>query len=64
MAISILPIRRNLKFNLNPAKALTWHRDGLNVSQFMNTMSLFFPVGNAFSSTAYAITVTRSRIPS
>ena len=29
MAISILPIRRNLKFNLNPAKALTWHRDGL-----------------------------------
>ena len=42
MAISILPIRRNLKFNLNPAKALTWHRDGLNVSQFMNTMSLFF----------------------
>lgn len=48
MAISILPIRRNLKFNLNPAKALTWHRDGLNVSQFMNTMSLFFPVGERF----------------
>jgi len=48
MAISILPIRRNLKFNLNPAKALTWHRDGLNVSQFLNTMSLFFPVGERF----------------
>ncbi len=47
-AISILPIRRNLKFNLNPAKALTWHRDGLNVSQFLNTMSLFFPVGERF----------------
>ena len=47
-AISILPIRRNLKFNLNPAKALTWHKDGLNVSQFLNTMSLFFPVGERF----------------
>ena len=47
-AISILPIRRNLKFNLNPAKALAWHRDGLNVSQFLNTMSLFFPVGERF----------------
>ena len=47
-AIPILPIRRNLKFNLNPAKALTWHRDGLNVSQFLNTMSLFFPVGERF----------------
>lgn len=48
MNVSILPIRRNLKFNLNPAKALTWHRDGLNVSQFLNTMSLFFPVGERF----------------
>ena len=48
MAVSILPIRRNLKFNLNPAKALTWHQDGLNVSQFLNTMSLFFPVGERF----------------
>ena len=48
MAISILPIRRNLKFNLNPAKALTWHQDGLNVSLFLNTMSLFFPVGERF----------------
>ena len=48
MNVSILPIRRNLKFNLNPAKALTWHKDGLNVSQFLNTMSLFFPVGERF----------------
>ena len=48
MAISILPTRRNLRFKLDPAKALTWHRDGLNVSQFLNTMSLFFPVGERF----------------
>ncbi len=48
MAIKILPTRRNLKFNLNPARALTWHQDGLNVSQFLNTMSLFFPVGERF----------------
>lgn len=48
MAINILPTRRNLHFKLNADKALTWHRDGLNVSQFLNTLSLFFPVGERF----------------
>jgi predicted metal-dependent hydrolase len=48
MAFSILPTRRDLKFNLNPARALSWHEDGLNVAQFLNTMSLFFPVGERF----------------
>lgn len=48
MAINILPVRRNLHFNLKADKALTWHRDGLNVSQFLNTLSLFFPVGERF----------------
>ena len=31
MAINILPTRRNLRFKLNPSKALTWHQDGRNV---------------------------------
>ncbi len=48
MAINILPTRRNLRFKLNPSKALTWHQDGRNVSQFLNTLSLFFPVGERF----------------
>lgn len=48
MAFSILPVRRNLRFKLNPAKALDWHGDGFHVSQFLNTMSLFFPVGERF----------------
>ncbi len=48
MAINILPTRRNLRFKLDPSKALTWHQDGRNVSQFLNTLSLFFPVGERF----------------
>lgn len=48
MAINILPTRRNLHFKLKADRALDWHRDGLNVSQFLNTMSLFFPVGERF----------------
>lgn len=48
MAIPMLPTRRDLHFRLDANKALTWHRDGLNVSQFLNTLSLFFPVGERF----------------
>lgn len=48
MAEQVLPTRRNLKFQLRPERALDWHQDGLNVSQFLNTLSLFFPVGERF----------------
>ena len=48
MAINILPTRRDLHFRLDATKALSWHRDGRNVSQFLNTLSLFFPVGERF----------------
>lgn len=48
MAIKILPTRRNLHFKLDASKALDWHHDGRNVSQFLNTLSLFFPVGERF----------------
>jgi predicted metal-dependent hydrolase len=48
MVQQILPTRRNLQFKLRPDRALHWHQDGLNVSQFLNTLSLFFPVGERF----------------
>lgn len=48
MAINILPTRRNLHFKLDASKALDWHHDGRNVSLFLNTLSLFFPVGERF----------------
>ena len=34
MAINILPTRRNLRFKLNPSKALTWHQDGRNAVSY------------------------------
>lgn len=48
MGISILPIRRDLKFHLPADKVTDWHKTGMHVSQFFNTMSLFFPVGERF----------------
>ncbi|MGB1221552.1 MAG: metal-dependent hydrolase [Alcanivoracaceae bacterium] len=48
MAINVLPIRRDIKFSLPKDRALDWHRTGVHVSQFLNTMSLFFPVGERF----------------
>jgi len=48
MAFSILPIRRDIKFNLPADKVTEWHKAGMHVSQFFNTMSLFFPVGERF----------------
>ncbi len=48
MRKSIMPTRRSIQFKL-PAKRITnWHRDGVNVSQYMNTMSIFLPVGERF----------------
>ncbi len=48
MAFSILPIRRDIKFKLPADKVTEWHKTGMHVSQFFNTMSLFFPVGERF----------------
>ena len=44
----MMPIRRDLSFNL-PADRLTdWHERGPYVSHFLNTLSLFFPEGERF----------------
>ncbi|MEY1662521.1 metal-dependent hydrolase [Isoalcanivorax beigongshangi] len=48
MSVSILPTRRDLKFGLPAEKAVDWHYAGMHVSQFYNTLSLFFPVGERF----------------
>lgn len=44
----ITPLTRNLKFNLPKSKIADWHGEGAHVSQFFNTMSLFFPEGERF----------------
>lgn len=48
MNMAVLPIRRDLKFNLPADKATDWHHAGMHVAQFFNTLSLFFPVGERF----------------
>ena len=48
MNIEVDPIRRNLKFGLPQQKALDWNPDGLHVTQFFNTLSIFFPAGERF----------------
>ena len=48
MTIQVDPIRRNLKFGLPKDKALSWNPSGLHVTQFFNTLSIFFPAGERF----------------
>lgn len=48
MNVQVNPVRRNLKFVLPKDKAMTWNKDGLHVTQFFNTLSIFFPAGERF----------------
>ena len=48
MAAVQLPIRRNLRFNLPADRVSNWHKAGVHVSHFFNTLSIFFPVGERF----------------
>lgn len=48
MNVHVNPVRRNLKFVLPEDKAMTWNKDGLHVTQFFNTLSIFFPAGERF----------------
>ncbi|MBQ0753634.1 MAG: metal-dependent hydrolase [Gammaproteobacteria bacterium] len=43
-----MPTQRNLHFRLDPEKIANWNKDSAHVSHFMNTLSLFFPVGERF----------------
>ena len=42
------PVQRNLQFMLPVDRVSDWHADGVHVSQFLNTLSLFFPQGERF----------------
>ncbi len=48
-ATPVMPQRRDLKFRLPADKIASWQgEDGTHVAHFMNTLSLFFPVGERF----------------
>ena len=42
------PVRRDLHFPLDASRVTDWHGAGEHVSQFFNTMSLYFPEGEKF----------------
>ncbi|MDP3856967.1 MAG: metal-dependent hydrolase [Stagnimonas sp.] len=42
------PVRRDLHFALDASRVKDWHGQGEHVSQFFNTMSLYFPEGEKF----------------
>jgi predicted metal-dependent hydrolase len=44
----MLPIRRDFRFELPADRIHDWHPDGEHITQFFNTLSLFFPVGERF----------------
>ncbi|MCG8392881.1 MAG: metal-dependent hydrolase [Pseudomonadales bacterium] len=44
----MMPTRRNLKFHVPDDNVLKWHSWGPTVTQFFNTLSLFFPEGERF----------------
>ena len=48
MKMHIMPVRRNLKFHVPDEQVLNWHNWGPTVTQFFNTLSLFFPEGERF----------------
>ncbi len=44
----MIPTRRDYRFKLSKSVVNDWHREGLEVTQFFNALSLFFPVGERF----------------
>ncbi|MBV8063117.1 MAG: metal-dependent hydrolase, partial [Nevskia sp.] len=44
----MLPIRRDLRFKLPAERIPDWNAGGHHVSQFFNTLSIFFPSGERF----------------
>jgi predicted metal-dependent hydrolase len=44
----VAPLHRNLKFNLSKDVADNWNPAGVPFTQFMNTLSIFFPAGEKF----------------
>ncbi|CAJ4865685.1 putative metal-dependent hydrolase family protein [Burkholderia pseudomallei] len=46
--VSVMPVRRDLRFNLPVERATDWHGQGSQVSHFFNALSLLFPAGERF----------------
>lgn len=44
----MLPTRRDIHFGLPAEKIATWNKGNPHLSHFMNTLSIFFPVGERF----------------
>ncbi len=44
----MMPVRRDLRFNLPPERACDWHAQGSHVTHFFNALSLLFPAGERF----------------
>jgi predicted metal-dependent hydrolase len=44
----MLPIRRDLRFKLPADRMCDWNAHGVHVTQFFNTLSIFFPAGERF----------------
>lgn len=43
--MKVLPVRRDVKINLNEARVNNWHQDGAHVTHFFNALSVLFPAG-------------------
>ncbi|AOJ06304.1 metal-dependent hydrolase [Burkholderia mayonis] len=46
--VFVMPVRRDLRFNLPVERATNWHGQGSQVSHFFNALSLLFPAGERF----------------
>jgi predicted metal-dependent hydrolase len=47
-AANPMPVRRDLHFPFPPERITDWHGEGAHVTQFFNTLSLYFPEGEKF----------------
>jgi predicted metal-dependent hydrolase len=43
-----MPVRRDLHFPFPPDRIRDWHGGGVHITQFFNTLSLYFPEGEKF----------------
>ena len=43
--MKVLPVRRDVKINLNEARINDWHERGAHVTHFFNALSVLFPAG-------------------
>lgn len=60
--VSVMPVRRDLRFDLPVERATDWHGQGSQVSHFFNALSLLFPAGERFSWIRCATIATGSTI--